>query len=70
MNKEVDSGLFNFIFNRVLLINDHVNDEVNDHQRSGWLEFSAIGRKKKHASASNVALATGCDAPGLYGKKS
>ncbi len=47
MNKEVDSGLFNFIFNRVLLINDHVNDEVNDHQRSGWLEFLDIGRKNK-----------------------
>jgi hypothetical protein len=35
------------------------------------LDFSASsGEKQKHGSASNVALATGCLAPGFYGKKS
>ncbi|MBW1841375.1 MAG: hypothetical protein JRF27_08585 [Deltaproteobacteria bacterium] len=49
--------------------------EVNYHSRSGWLEFTAIGRKgKKHARAFNVELATRCKTPEqstrFVGKKS
>jgi hypothetical protein len=40
--------------------------EGNDHPQSGWLGFSAVGRKdKKHASASIVAPATACIARGI-----
>jgi len=31
--------------------------------------MTSIARKSKHFSALNGALATGCKAPGLYGKK-
>jgi hypothetical protein len=41
--------------------------EVNDHTQSGWLEL--LPKRQKHFSAFNGALATGCGAPGLYGKK-
>jgi hypothetical protein len=35
-----------------------------------WQSFSAkSGERQKHISALNGALATGCKAPGLYGKK-
>ncbi len=44
--------------------------EVNDQPQSGWLEFlRPSGERQKHVSAFNGALATGCEAPGLYGKK-
>jgi hypothetical protein len=36
---------------------------------SGWLEFlRPSGERQKQVSALNSALATGCEAPGLYGK--
>jgi hypothetical protein len=45
--------------------------EVNDQPQSGWLEFlRPSGERQKHISALIGALATGCEAPGLYGKKS
>jgi hypothetical protein len=35
------------------------------------LNFSGrSGERQKHVRALNGALATGCEAPGLYGKKS
>jgi uncharacterized membrane protein YagU involved in acid resistance len=44
--------------------------EVNVQPQSGWLEFlRPSGERQKHISALNGALATGCEAPGLYGKK-
>jgi hypothetical protein len=45
---------------------------VNDQTvpSTGWQSFSAKnGERQKHVSALNGALATGCKAPGLYGKK-
>jgi hypothetical protein len=47
--------------------------EVNDHPvpGTGRLEFIRFsGERQKHISALIGALATGCEAPGLYGKKS
>jgi hypothetical protein len=39
--------------------------QVNYHPHSGWLGFSAIGRKDKSTLVHNVELATGCEASGL-----
>jgi hypothetical protein len=46
---------------------------ANDHtvHRAGWIGFLRPKRRKTKAhQCLNGALATGCKAPGLYGKKS
>jgi hypothetical protein len=39
-------------------------------RRAGGLNFRPKAERQKHVSALIGALATGCEAPGLYGKKS